>query len=64
VLLLEQINGTIDKLGGDGGCDKTKVFDALADPPHGTPIQPQIALRKAAKIRQHGNRNAPPLPRD
>ena len=62
--LLEQIDDEIETLGGDGGYDKHKVFEALADPPQPAPIQPLIALRKAAKIQQHGNSKAPPLARD
>jgi hypothetical protein len=48
----------------DGGYDKHKVFEALADPPQEDPIQALIALRKDAKIQQHGNRKTPPLARD
>ena len=47
-----------------GPMDKQKVFDALATPPSGPSIQPIIALRKDAKIQQHGNGKAPPLARD
>lgn len=43
---------------------KHKVFDALATPPSGPPIRPIIALRKDAKIQQHGNSKEPPLARD
>lgn len=62
--LLAQIKASIETLGGDGGYDKHKVFDAVADPPQNDPIAPIIALRKDAKIQQHGNCKAPPLPRD
>ena len=51
-------------VGGDGAYDRHKVFDALATPPSGPPIQPIIALRKDAIIQQHGNCKAPPLARD
>ena len=61
---LTQIDEEIETLGGDGGYDKHKVFEALADPPQQGPIHPLIALRKDAKIQQHGNGKAPPLPRD
>ena len=36
----------------------------MAAPSQEYPIEPIIALRKDAKIQQHGNRNAPPLARD
>ena len=62
--LLGQINAAIERVGGDGGYDKRKVFKALAEPPQERPIEPVIALRKDAKIQQHGNCNAPPLARD
>ena len=62
--LLEQIDDAVDALGGDGAYDKRKVFEALADPGKGRPIQPIIAPRKDAKIQQHGNCKAPPLARD
>ena len=62
--LLEQIDDEVETLGNDGGYDKHKVFEALADPPQEDPIQPLIALRKDAKIQQHGNGTAPPLARD
>jgi hypothetical protein len=41
--LLEQIEDGIETLGGDGGYDKHKVFEALADPPQEQPIQALIA---------------------
>ena len=47
-----------------GPYDRHKVFDALASPTAGPPIQPIIALRKDAIIQQHGNCKAPPLARD
>ena len=47
-----------------GAYDKQKVFDALATPPSAPPIQPIIALRKDAKIQQHGNGKGAPLARD
>ena len=62
--LLEQIEDEVETLGGDGGYDKHKVFEALAGPPQGPPIQALIALRKDAKIQQHGNSKALPLARD
>ena len=62
--LLEQIDPDVETLSGDGGYDKHKVFEALADPPQKEPIEPIIALRKDAKIQQHGNTKAAPRPRD
>lgn len=62
--LLAQINDEVEALSGDGGYDKHKVFEVLADPPQEAPIQALIALRKNAKIQQHGNGKMPPLARD
>ena len=45
-----------------GPYDKRKVFKALAAPEQGAPIHPIIPPRKDAKIEQHGNTNAEPLP--
>ena len=56
--------GTVGTVGGDGAYDKQKVFDALASPPSSPPMVPIIALRKDAKIQQHGHCKAPPLARD
>ena len=62
--LLEQIDAEVAQLGGDGSYDKHKVFKALANPSHPGPIEPIIALRKDAKIQQHGNCKAAPQARD
>ena len=62
--LLTQVDEAVAAVGGDGAYDKQKVFDALATPPSGPPIQPIMAPRKDAKIQQHGNSKAPPLARD
>lgn len=62
--LLQQVEASVVALGGDGAYDKRKVFDALAAPDQGRPIRPIIVPRKDAKIQQHGNTNAEPLPRD
>ena len=62
--LLEQIDAEVARLGGDGSYDKHKVFKALANPSHPGPIEPIIALRKDAKIQQHGNCKAAPQARD
>ena len=60
--LLAQVQGPIEALGGDGAYDQRKVFETLAasEPP----IQPIIPPRINAKIQQHGNTKAEPLPRD
>ena len=62
--LLTQVDEAVGAVGGDGAYDKQKVFDALATPPSSPSIQPIIALRKDAKIQQHGNCKAPALARD
>ena len=62
--LRAQIEAPIEALGGDGAYDQHKVFDALAAPEPGPPIRPIIPPRRNAKIEQHGNTNAEPLPRD
>ena len=62
--LLTQVDEAVAAVGGDGAYDRQKVFDALATPPSGPSIQPIIALRKDAKIQQHGNGKGPPLARD
>ena len=62
--LLAQVDEAVGAVGGDGAYDKHKVFDALASPTSGPPIEPIIALRKDAIIQQHGNCKAPPLARD
>ena len=62
--LLAQVEEAVGAVGGDGAYDKQKVFDALATPPSGLPIEPIMALRKDAKIQQHGNCKEPPLARD
>ena len=64
VPLLTQVDDAVGAVGGDGAYDKQKVFDALATPPSGPAIRPIIALRKDAKIQQHGNCKATPLARD
>ena len=62
--LLSQVDQAVGAVGGDGAYDRQKVFDALATPPSGPPIEPIIALRKDAIIQQHGNCKGPPLARD
>ncbi len=58
--MLEQIEQPIDKFYGDGGYDKWKVYGALAE----AGITPIIPPQHNAKIKQHGNCNDDPLPRD
>lgn len=62
--LLDQIEASIAAVGGDGAYDRRKVFKALAASDPGSPMRPIIPPRKDAKIEQHGNRKAEPLPRD
>lgn len=52
--------GRVDRVGGDGAYDKWRCYDAVAA--HGA--TPVIPPQKNAKIRQHGNATAAPLPRD
>ncbi len=62
--LLAPVEAPVEALGGDGAYDQRKVFDALAAPEPGPPIRPIIPPRRNAKIEQHGNTKAEPLPRD
>ena len=58
--MLKQVSRPVKKVYGDGGYDKWKVYDALAK----RDITPIIPPQRNAKIKQHGNSDAPPLPRD
>lgn len=58
--LLEQIEHPIAQLSGDGGYDTFDCYDAIAQRGATASIPP----RSNAKIQQHGNRKAPPHPRD
>lgn len=58
--LLEQIDDSINAFYGDGAYDQWKVYETLAE----EKIRPIIPPRRNAKIKQHGNANCPPLPRD
>lgn len=60
--LLEQIEQPIDHLAGDGSYDRRHVYDRLRQ--HSPGAKPLIPPRKDAHIWQHGNRHAPPHPRD
>jgi hypothetical protein len=60
--VLEGIDETIviEQVCGDGGYDRTTSYQAIAKRRAKATIPP----RKDAKIKQHGNSNAPPLARD
>jgi len=58
--LLEQVESDVDTFYGDGAYDQWKVHDSLAE----QEIEAVIPPRKNAKIKQHGNSNEKPLPRD
>lgn len=58
--LLEQVEGDIDGLAGDGAYDACHIYDALAQ----LNAKPLIPPRKGAKIWRHGNCKAAPHPRD
>jgi hypothetical protein len=58
--LLEQIPNDIETFYGDGSYDKWKVYDELSTKGSDAIVPPQ----HNAKIKQHGNSTAPPLPRD
>jgi hypothetical protein len=58
--LLNDIKDNINKFGGDGAYDKTKVYDFLEN----ENIKPIIPPRKNAKIKKHGNCKGKKKPRD
>jgi hypothetical protein len=58
--LLNDIQATIKKFGGDGAYDKTKVYDVLEK----EKIKPIIPPRKNARIKKHGNSKGRENPRD
>jgi hypothetical protein len=58
--LLEQIDGEIDQISGDGAYDQRQCYEAATQ----RGARPTIPPRKDAVIWQHGNRKAPPHPRD
>ena len=58
--LLEQIDEKLSQASGDGGYDDFEVYDLLNRRGAKITIPPQ----RNAKIRQHGNCEDPPLPRD
>jgi IS5 family transposase len=58
--LLVQVKGKIEKLAGDGGYDKIRVYKELEK----RKIEPIIPPRITAKISKHGNCSGPEKPRD
>lgn len=58
--LLDETDAPINSFRGDGGYDKWKVYDALAE----RGIEPVVPPQRNAKIKRRGNSAAPPLPRD
>jgi hypothetical protein len=58
--LLNQVDRPVKTFYGDGAYDKWKVYDHLAQ----RRIAPVIPPQHNAKIKQHGNSAAEPLPRD
>jgi hypothetical protein len=59
-MLLEQVEGPISGVGADGSYDRLSVYEALERRGARAVIPP----RRDAKIRRHGNRPGPRLPRD
>jgi hypothetical protein len=58
--MLEQVEQPVGKFYGDGAYDKWKVYEGL----EARDIEPVIPPQHNAKIKQHGNCAAEPLPRD
>jgi hypothetical protein len=58
--LLDQVAAEVDTFCGDGAYDQWKVYETLEK----QTIRSVIPPRRNAKIKQHGNASAPPLPRD
>jgi hypothetical protein len=56
----EQNRGSLERVGGDGAYDTWVCYHAIA----AHAATPVIAPQKNARIKQHGNCKAPPLPRD
>jgi transposase len=61
-LMLEDVDQPIDSAAGDGSYDRRLVYQAIQS--HSPGAQIVIPPRKDAHIWLHGNRQAPPLPRD
>lgn len=60
--LLQDVDQPIASVAADGAYDRRPVYTAIHN--HSPTAQVAIPPRKDARIGQHGNRNAPPLPRD
>lgn len=58
--LLEQVSTNVETFYGDSAYDQWKVYDTLEE----NRVDVIIPPRKNAKIKQHGNHSAAPLPRD
>jgi hypothetical protein len=58
--LLEQIEGDIEQVSADSAYDTSDCYDTIAE----RGAKPVIPPRKNAVLWQHGNRKAPPHPRD
>lgn len=58
--LLDQVEQPVETFYGDGSYDKWKVYDRMS----AEGIEPVIPPRHDAKIKQHGNSCAEPVPRD
>ena len=58
--LVDKSNVTVNKFYGDGAYDQWKIHNGLVE----REIEPIIPPRRGCKIKQHGNCNAKPLPRD
>jgi hypothetical protein len=58
--LLNETEGPIETVGGDGAYDKWKSYEAIS----AVGARPVIPPQKNAKIKRHGNTAGPPLPRD
>jgi hypothetical protein len=58
--LLNETEGPIETVGGDGAYDKWKSYEAIA----AVEAEPVVPPQKNARIKRHGNTKGPPLPRD
>lgn len=58
--LISQVDRRVQTFYGDGAYDQWKVYQSLA----GRGVDPIIPPRANARIKQHGNASADPLPRD
>ena len=58
--LLDETEGPVACVGGDGAYDKWKSYEAI----EAVGARPIVPPQKRAKIKRHGNCAGPPLPRD